>query len=56
MAQLNVNYVCNLWVPSQNGGFFVNLQVHKWAFLSSSTTKNIGGEAFSALWEPSQNG
>jgi hypothetical protein len=56
LSTIYTNCIYNLWVPSQKGGFFVNLQVHKWALLSSSAVKTIGGEAFSALWEPSQKG
>jgi len=45
-----------LWDPSQYGGFFVALQVHKYAVPVSAAAKRKFGEPLLSLCAPSQNG
>jgi len=44
-----------LWLPSQNGGVAVFLQVQSQTVLSSSAVNETGSKSV-PLWEPSQNG
>lgn len=43
------------WVPSQRGGLWVCLQLHKAIFVSASTVKRWGVNSVPA-WEPSHIG